>query len=62
MGSCDCDPLALTKPVNTLAAALAREPDDNEPILWSAILTQPGDTLTTISVQRGLCRRSTKQT
>lgn len=62
MGSCDYDPLALTTLVNTLAAALARELDDNELALWSAILTQLGDTLATISVQRGLCRRSTEQT
>lgn len=58
----DCDPLALTTLVNTLAAALARELDDNELALWSAILTQLGDTLATISVQRGLCRQSTEHT
>ena len=36
----DCDPLALTTGINTLAAA---------------VLTQLGDTLATIAVQRQLC-------
>ena len=44
MQTCGCDPLALTTAVNTLAAAL---------------LTQLGDTLATIAVQRSLCSGET---
>lgn len=52
----DCDPLALTTAVNTLAAALAQGLNDRELTLLSAVLTQMGDTLATIAVQRSLCR------
>lgn len=58
MNGCDCDPLAFTTAVNTLAAALAQNLDDSQLTLLSAVLTQMGDTLATIAVQRSLCRRS----
>lgn len=61
MNACDCDPLALTSLVNTLAAAFAENLDDNELALWSAILTQMGDVLATIAVQRNLCNRKTTE-
>ena len=50
-----CAPLALTTAVNTLATAMARCLDDSELALAAAILTQLGDTLATIAVQRSLC-------
>lgn len=56
MKDCVCDPLALTTAVNTLATALAQGLSDSELTLLSAVLTQMGDTLATIAVQRSLCR------
>ena len=50
-----CDPLALTTAVNSLAVAIAAQLDDNELNLTAAILTQLGDTLATIAVQREMC-------
>ncbi len=55
MGNCDCDPLALTTAVNTLAVAIAGQLGDEDLELVAAVLTQLGDTLATISVQRSLC-------
>ena len=52
-----CDPLALTTAVNTLAVAIAGRLSDEELDLTAAILVQLGDTLATISTQRGLCSR-----
>ena len=54
-----CAPLALTTAVNTLATAMARCLDDSELALAAAILTQLGDTLATIAVQRSLCSGET---
>ena len=54
-----CAPLALTAAVNTLATAMARCLDDSELALAAAILTQLGDTLATIAVQRSLCSGET---
>ena len=55
MGTCDCDPLALTTVVGTLAVAIAGQLSDEDLELAAVILTQLGDTLATISVQRSLC-------
>ncbi len=55
MYNCDCDPLALTTAVNTLAAAIAGRLDDGDLALAAAVLTQLGDTLATIAVQRDRC-------
>ena len=55
MGNCDCDPLALTTAVNTLAVAIAGQLGDEDLELAAAVLTQLGDALATISVQRSLC-------
>ncbi|WP_455581714.1 DUF6774 domain-containing protein [Dysosmobacter sp.] len=55
MRSCDCDPLALTTAVNTLAVSIANRLSEEELELAAAILTQLGDTLATISVQRSIC-------
>ena len=55
MGNCDCDPLALTTAVNTLAVAIAGQLGDEDLELAAAILTQQGDTLATIAVQRSRC-------
>lgn len=54
-GCCDCDPLALTTAVNTLAVGIAAQLDDQALAMAAAVLTQLGDTLATIAVQRGLC-------
>ena len=54
-----CAPLALTTAVNTLATAMARCLDDSELALVAAVLTQLGDTLATIAVQRSLCSGET---
>ena len=55
MHNCDCDPLALTTAVSTLAAAIAAQLGDRELALVGAVLTQLGDTLLTIAAQRDLC-------
>ena len=53
----NCDPLALTTAVNSLAVAVASRLNDHELGLVGAILTQLGDTLETIAAQRELCSR-----
>ncbi len=53
----DCDPLALTTSVNTLAVAIANRLNDADLDLVAAILNQLGDTLETIAAQRALCRK-----
>ena len=55
MHNCDCDPLALTTAVNTLAVSIAGRLNDADLALAAAVLTQLGDTLTTIGAHRGLC-------
>lgn len=60
MNGCGYDPLALTTAVNTLAVALAQGLSDRDLTLLSALLTQLGDTLATIAVQRSLCRSGTE--
>ena len=52
MHNCDCDPLALTTAVNTLAVSIAGRLNDADLALAAAVLTQLGDTLATIVVQR----------
>ncbi|MCI8399999.1 MAG: hypothetical protein HFF90_11480 [Oscillibacter sp.] len=51
----NCDPLALTTAVNTLAVAIAARLNNQQLGLTAAILTQLGDTLATIAVQREIC-------
>ena len=51
----NCDPLALTTMVNSLAVAIAGQLNDQELGLAAAILVQLGDTLATIAAQRALC-------
>lgn len=55
MGNCPPDGLALTTALNTLAVAVANCLSEERLELLAAALTQLGDTLATISVQRGLC-------
>ena len=55
MGNPNCDPLALTTMVNSLAVAIAGKLSDEELDLTAAILVQLGDTLATISTQRAFC-------
>ena len=57
MRNCDCDPLAFTTAVNTLSVAIAQQLNDEELALLAAVLTQIGDTLATIAVQRELCEK-----
>lgn len=54
---CRCDPLAFTTALNTLAAAIAAQLNDDDLNLAAAALTQLGDTLATIAAQRQLCGR-----
>lgn len=49
------NPCELTDSVTALANALACRLNDEELGLLGAVLTQLGDTLTTIAVQRGIC-------
>lgn len=53
----NCDPLALTTMVNSLAVAISGPLSDEELGLVAAILVQLGDTLATIATQRALCSR-----
>ena len=55
MQNCGCDPLALTTAVHTLAVAIAAQLDNGDLALAAALLTQLGDTLATIAVQRSRC-------
>ena len=55
MHNCDCDPLALTTAVNTLAVSIASRLNDADLALAAAVFTQLGDTLATIAVQRERC-------
>ena len=55
MGGCDCDPLALTTAAGALAVSIAGRLSDEDLELAAAILTQLGDTLATIAVQRNRC-------
>ena len=55
MRSSNCDPLALTTAVNTLAVAIAAQLNDSELALLAAVLTQLADTLETIAAQREFC-------
>ena len=52
MGGGDCDPPALTTAVGALAVSIAGRLSDEDLELAAAILTQLGDTLATIAVQR----------
>ena len=49
------NPCELTASVTALANALACKLTEEELSLLAAVLTQLGDTLTTIAVQRGIC-------
>ena len=55
MHRCGCDPLALTTAVNTLAVSIAARLNNGDLALAAAVLTQLGDTLATIAVQRERC-------
>ncbi len=55
MRSSNCDPLALTTAVNTLAVAIAAQLNESELALLAAVLTQLADTLETIAAQREFC-------
>ena len=52
----NCDPLALTTAVNTLAVAVASRLDDEDLELTAPVFVQLGDTLATIAAQRARCR------
>ena len=49
------NPCELTASVTALANALACKLTEEELSLLAAVLTQLGDTLTPIAVQRGIC-------
>lgn len=52
------NPLQLTTFINTTANFIACNANDDELNLLSAVFTQLGDTLATISVQRNICNKS----
>lgn len=52
------NPCELTASVTALANMLAGKMNNDELNLWGAVLTQLGDTLTTIAAQRSLCENS----
>ena len=56
----DCDPMAFTTAVNTLAVAIARNLDEDELALLTAVLVQLTGSLTTIAVQRSICNKKDK--
>ena len=56
MRNCDCDPLAFTTAVNTLAVSMASQLNDDDLARVWAVLVQLGDTLATISAQRERCK------
>lgn len=55
MNSFNCDPLALTTAINTLAVAIAAQLNNNELNMVSAVFNQLGETLGTIATQRDVC-------
>ena len=57
MSNPNCDPLALTTTVNSLAVAIAGRLSDEELALTAAVFVQLGDTLATIAAQRAFCSR-----
>ena len=59
---CGCsDGLGLTTGVSTLAVLLAKCLTEEELELTAAVLTQLGDTLTTILAQRALCQNQKEE-
>lgn len=56
------NPCELTASVTALANALACKLSNNEVSLLGAVLSQLGDTLTTIATQRSICENSENNT
>ncbi|MBC8546526.1 hypothetical protein H8711_06210 [Clostridiaceae bacterium NSJ-31] len=56
------NPCELTVAISALASSIARCLSDDELSLLAAVLTQLGDTLATISVQREICEAHTADT
>lgn len=52
------NPCELTATVTALANAIACKFNNNELNILAAVLTQLGDTLTTIATQRDICENS----
>ena len=50
-------PCELTATITAIANGLACRMTDDELELWAVILTQLGDTLATIALQRSLCKK-----
>jgi len=50
-------PCELTAAITAIANGLARKMTDDELELWAVVLTQLGDTLATIVLQRSLCQK-----
>ena len=55
------NPCELSASVTVLANVLACKLSNNEIILLGAVLTQLGDTLTTIATQRDICKNLSEQ-
>ena len=54
------NPCELTASITAVANALACKLTDDEVTLLGAVLTQLGDTLTTVATQRGICSGKNK--
>ena len=61
-GGAKMNPVEVTASVTALANALARTLSDEQLDLAAAVFTQLGDTLSTISVLRGICESNTSGT
>jgi hypothetical protein len=55
MDTCNINPCELTTLITALANFLAQQLTDDELTIFSAMTTQLGDTLETISAQRSIC-------
>lgn len=51
------NPCELTAAITAIANGLACKMTDDELELWAVVLTQLGDTLATIVLQRSLCQK-----
>lgn len=55
MDTCSMNPCELTTLITALANFLSQQLTDDELTIFSAMTTQLGDTLETISAQRSIC-------
>ena len=56
----DCDPLPLATAANTLAVAVARDTDDDQMALLTAVPARRTGSLTTVAVEQSPCKKDAK--